>query len=241
MTAHRLGAMCIAACSALCALQPRLAHAQPPAPCSLAKFAFLGERVQHEVASGGSLYYRTNVRAGRSYAVFVWAPEQSADLNLDLFSDRTCTTPTVETTLLEFEPSVSSASLFRVGAQASIVSAVSGELFIRVRHTSPLAPILVNTLVIESTLFSPWWFTGGTNQAFIEIRNNMANPSSRAQVTLYRSNGTVCGTTEREHSRQRECGDRGQHDRRLRGGGLGFGADRLLWHARRYGREHYDD
>ena len=167
-----------------------------PPLCSLAKFAFLGERVQHEVASGGTLYYKTNVRAGRSYALFVWAPEQSADLSLDLFSERTCTTPAAEATTLEFEPSVSGAVLFRVGTQASIVPTVSGELFIRVRHTSPLAPLIVNTLVIESTLFSPWWFTGGTNQAFIEIRNNMANPSSRAEVTLYRSNGTVCGTTD---------------------------------------------
>ena len=34
----------------------------------------------------------------------------------------------------------------------------------------------VNILMMETTLFSPWWFTGGTNQAFVEIGNttNMA-------------------------------------------------------------------
>ena len=199
MTAHRLGAMCLAACSALCTLQPSPAHAQPQPPpaCSLAKFAFLGERVQHEVASGGTLYYKTNVRAGRSYALFVWAPEQSADLSLDLFSERTCSTPAVEAAPLPFEPSVTGAAPFRVGTQTSIVPAVSGELFIRVRHTSPLAPLIVNTLVIETTLFSPWWFTGGTNQAFIEIRNNMADPRQRASddVSIQRR---VCGTTSCE-------------------------------------------
>jgi hypothetical protein len=49
-------------------------------------------------------------------------------------------------------------------------------------------------LFIETTLFSPWWFTGGTNQAYVEVRNNM-NAATTAALTFYRSNGTVCGTT----------------------------------------------
>ena len=53
----------------------------------------------------------------------------------------------------------------------------------------------VHVLVIETTLFSPWWFTGGTNQAYVEVRNNMTG-STTARLTLYRANGTVCGTSD---------------------------------------------
>ena len=131
------------------------------------------------------------MRAGRSYALFAWAPDRqgSAFLSLDLFTD-SCTTPVEAVTIVPFEPSVS------VGTQASFLSVLSGPLYIRVRNTSPAPNLIVNTLVIETTLFSPWWFTGGTNQAFIEVRSNMGDWFTLAQVTLYRSNGTVCGTTD---------------------------------------------
>ena len=52
----------------------------------------------------------------------------------------------------------------------------------------------VHTLFIETTLFSPWWFVGGTNNAFAEVRNNM-NSSTTAFITFYSSTGAVCGTT----------------------------------------------
>ena len=50
-------------------------------------------------------------------------------------------------------------------------------------------------MIVETTLFSPWWFSGGTNQAFVEVKNNMLGPTN-ALVTLYRSDGTVCGTAD---------------------------------------------
>jgi hypothetical protein len=49
-------------------------------------------------------------------------------------------------------------------------------------------------MVFETTIFSPWWFAGGTNQAYGEVRNNSGDTVA-ATLTAFRPNGTVCGTT----------------------------------------------
>ena len=195
MKASRLAVMCIAACSGLCTLHPTIARAQvppPPVTCTFPRVAFLGERAQGGVAAGGALYYRTNVSVGRSYAVFAWAPDWAGGLSLalELFTDP-CATPVPEVVYVTpFEPALTE------GVHATFLSNRYGPIYIRVRHTHPTTlGVSVSMLVIETTLFSPWWFTGGTNQAFIEVRNNM-DSGTAAQVTLYRANGTVCGTTD---------------------------------------------
>ena len=75
----------------------------------------------------------------------------------------------------------------------SIIPTEDGTLYISVTNWVA-STYLAHVLAIETTLFSPWWFTGGTNQAFIEVRNNMSAETT-VRVTLYRSDGSVCGAT----------------------------------------------
>ena len=79
------------------------------------------------------------------------------------------------------------------GDHDSLISAVDGPLYIRVTNLEARSYV-AHLLAVETTLFSPWWFTGGTNQAFVEIRNTM-NAATTARVTLNQSDGTACGAT----------------------------------------------
>lgn len=198
MRAHRVVLMLLT-CTALMA--PAVAQAQPVNPCTLADFGLLGEASQFgAVASGDSVYLKTRLKAGRSYVAIAWAPigggplgEDSADLSIDYFTDDTCTTAATVVSILPAasEPSVNVPG--HAGALVSIIPAASGPVYIRIHNNAPTQTLL-KTMVFETTLFSPWWFTGGTNQAFIEMRNN-SGTAVTAEVTLFRSTGTVCGTT----------------------------------------------
>jgi len=197
MKGPRLGVTIFMTALALCGVGTSVARAQSPA-CTLADYVLLGERVRYDVTgSGGAIYLKTAVTAGRSYNVLAWGPfgggingEDDIDLTLDLFSDNTCATPAtvVSTTLFEPSPVVPG----HAGAQVSIIPATTGPLYIRARNNGTDAQVQV--VIVETTMFSPWWFTGGTNQAYIEVTNNMSTATS-AVVTVRRANGSVCGTT----------------------------------------------
>ncbi len=183
-------------CATLCLTTPSTAQAQNNT-CPNADYIFLGEAAQYFTNALTSLYFKTRVTAGRSYAVIAWAPFQSvgeggASLTIDIYDSNTCTTVPLGVNLDDNEPFV-----FGIEGHTSdhdnIIPATNGIVYIKVSNTVA-AGYSVHVLVIETTLFSPWWFVGGTNQAFIEIRNNMSM-SATAEVTMYQSNGVPCGST----------------------------------------------
>ena len=201
MRAHRVVLMLVAVCTVLCVLTPAVAQAQPVNPCTLADFGLLGEASTFNgVASGDSVYLKARLRAGRSYVAIAWAPigggplgEDDADLSIDYFTDNTCTTAATTVSVLAATAEPSVAVPGHTGAQVSIIPTTSGPVYIRIHNNAPTQTLL-KTMVFETTIFSPWWFAGGTNQAYAEVRNN-SGESVAATLTAFRSNGTVCGTT----------------------------------------------
>jgi hypothetical protein len=196
MKGRRIPVTLIAACATVCLLMPSVAHATNNT-CANADFLFLGERAQYSIASTGSLFFKTRVTAKRSYAVLAWGPfqdvsEGGVDLTVTLYSDNSCTTQADGADATDFEPLVSGI-IGHTSDQDSLIPPADGVVYIQVANNVG-GPYLIHVLIIETTLFSPWWFTGGTNQAYVEVRNNM-NEGTTAQVTLYRPNGTVCGTS----------------------------------------------
>ena len=114
-----------------------------------------------------SLYFKTRVTAGRSYAVIAWAPFQSvgeggASLTVDIYDSNTCTTAPQGVNLDDNEPFV-----FGIEGHTSdhdnIIPATNGIVYIKVSN-AVAAGYSVHVLVIETTLFSPWWFVGGTTR-----------------------------------------------------------------------------
>jgi hypothetical protein len=75
----------------------------------------------------------------------------------------------------------------------SLIPPADGVVYIQVANNIG-APYAMHVMIIETTIFSPWWFAGGTNQAFVEIRNNMSDTTD-AKLTAYGPTGAVCGTT----------------------------------------------
>jgi hypothetical protein len=201
MRANRVVLTLLAMCTTLCVLTPAVAQAQPVNPCTLADFGLPGEASQfNPVASGDSVYLKTRLKAGRSYVGLAWAPigggplgEDSADLSIDYFTDDTCTTAAATVAVLPAtaEPSLIVAG--HAGAQVSIIPTTTGTFYIRIHNNAPTQTLL-KTMIFETTIFSPWWFTGGTNQAYVEVRNNSSHTVA-AQLTAFRPDGTVCGTS----------------------------------------------
>jgi hypothetical protein len=187
----------LTAASAVCILNPSVALAANTT-CANADFLFLGERAQYTIASTGSLFFKARVTANRSYAVLAWGPfqdvsEGGVDLNVTLYSDSTCTSGAPGVDATDFEPLVSMpGGAGHVADQDNLIPPADGVVYIQVANNVG-ASYLAHVLIIETTLFSPWWYTGGTNVAFVEIRNNMNEPTT-AQLTLFGSNGLACGT-----------------------------------------------
>ncbi len=184
------------AVAAVCILNPSVAQAANTT-CANADFLFLNERAQYTIGASGSLFYKAYLTAGRSYAVMAWGPFQDAgeggvSLSVDLFSDNTCTAGADGTDASDNEP-----FLFGIIGHSAdhdnIIPTSSGPIYIRIGNSIASA-YTIHVVIVETTLFSPWWFTGGTNQAYVEVRNNMIS-STTAELTVYRSNGVVCGTS----------------------------------------------
>ena len=194
MDGRRLVVMFLAAVAAVGVFNPRAAQAANTT-CPNADFLFLGERASYTIASTGSLFFKARVTANRSYAVLAWAPlqdvsEGGVDLTVTLYGDSNCTTPAQGVDATDFEPLVSVPG--HASDHDSLIPPADGVVYIQVANNIG-APYVIHVLIIETTIFSPWWFAGGTNQAFVEVRNNM-NEATTATLTAFGSTGAVCGT-----------------------------------------------
>jgi len=186
----------IATCATICILMPSVAHAANTT-CANADFLFINERAQYGIDASSNLYFKANVVAGRSYAVMAWGPFQDAgeggvSLGVDLFSDNTCTGTAGGMNATDYEP-----FLFGIIGHSAdhdnIIPTATGPIYIRVNNSIASA-YTIHVVIVETTIFSPWWFTGGTNQAYVEVRNNMNSPTT-VELTAYQANGAVCGTS----------------------------------------------
>ena len=198
MTGRRFHVMFLAAFAAAGVFRPSVAEAANNS-CANADFLFLGERAQYTIASTGSLFFKARVTANRSYSVLAWAPfqdvgEGGVNLSVTLYSDNTCMALAAGVDATDYEPLVSLPQVHgHVADSDSLIPPADGVVYIQVANNIG-APYAMHVLIIETTLFSPWWFTGGTNQAFVEVRNNM-DDTTDAKLTAYGATGVVCGTT----------------------------------------------
>jgi hypothetical protein len=161
----------------------------------------IGETASDTVPASGSVYYKIGIQFNRSYAVMAWQPfedagEGGSDTNVTVYlGSGTCT-------VVQFQPNVAidnDPDMAWPGARGHAVSFISSPLdinstkILRVENRIASA-YAIRLLVVDTTLNSPWWFTVGTNNAFVEIRNNA--PVSRTMtLTAFLNTGVACGTT----------------------------------------------
>jgi hypothetical protein len=186
----------VAACGTVCIMTPSEVLAANTT-CVNADFVALGQAATgYGIAASGALFFKARLQAGRSYAVSAWAPfqdagEGGASLDVAIYTDSGCANFASGQNTTDFEPAFDTDA--HNGDTDSIIPTTTGTFYLRLDNLNASA-YTINLIVVETTLFSPWWFTSGSNQAFVELRNNMANATS-ADLTFYRADGAVCGTS----------------------------------------------
>jgi len=165
--------------------------------CANAEPLIIGSQASDTLPASGSIHFKTALTAGRSYIFWVYPPYEDASegttgVSLALFTSTSCITAATGTSTTEREPlgNITGADV----DQISVKPSTTGTYVIRISNDTANAYTVAVTAV-ETSIFSPWWFVGGFNQAFVTLRNNMAQ-STTATLTLYHNNGSVCGTED---------------------------------------------
>lgn len=160
---------------------------------------FLGQAHLQSMSATTNYWYKANLVAGRSYAVYAWGPwadPSVSDLSLDLtLFEANGATAAATTYSSDIEPKVESNSAGgNNGEQRRIIPTKSEAYRIRVENNSSGAQS-VYVMVVETTLFSPWYYvdSGAGYEAYVEMRNNTTS-SLTAVVTAFDAEGTVVGT-----------------------------------------------
>jgi hypothetical protein len=196
MKGRRVLVTFIAACATVCIMTPSVAQAANTT-CPNANFIALGQHSGfYTIGASGALFFKARLQAGRSYSLSAWAPFQDAgqstvSLDINVYTDSACSVLAAGGSATDFEPAFDVDS--HGGDTDTIIPTVSGTFYIRVDNTVATAYGMY-LLVMETTLYSPWWFTGGTNQAYVELRNNMSQTTT-GTLTFYSATGVVCGTS----------------------------------------------
>jgi len=165
--------------------------------CANREAMLVGSTENQSIAASSAAFFATRLTATRSYVVLAWTPFQDAseaagNVALSLFSDTTCTTAVAVTDVETREPFFNLASA-DIDAFA-VIPATTGEFVLRVANNNATSAISHRIIIFESSIYSPWWFTGGNNQAFITL-SNRSNIATSVTIHMNGPTGALCGTT----------------------------------------------
>ena len=157
---------------------------------------FLGQAFWQTIPPGNS-WYKANLTAGRSYCVYTWSPwadPSVSALALDMAvyqSDGVTAATDVYTS--DIEPRVEGPG-GNNGEQRRIIPSVNDSYRITVINNAA-ANHTVYVMVVETTLFAPWFFVSPAAgyDGYIEIRNNTINTLTTV-VTAFDPAGGVFGS-----------------------------------------------
>jgi hypothetical protein len=163
--------------------------------CANRQLLLSGTSASVSIPASSSLFYGVPVVAGRSYAVLAWQPFNDASIvvgptDIAVFSNGTCSTSVTLTDVEDHEPYIASITGTVDLEAQSFIAAGSGEYVVQVSNAAASA-ITHRVVIFETTIYSPWWYTGGSNQAFITLSNH-SNFGQSVTVTMNGSTGTQC-------------------------------------------------
>ena len=178
--------------TAMC-LTPVVARAQTS--LASAHPGVLGQGMFRTIASGSQLYLRYTLTANRSYYAVCWSQfgtDQVGDCNVE-WRNAVDVSVGVSTEVEPFN------TVFSVvaGDAESLLPTTSASFYVRVSNVSP-ADTTINIMVVENTLFTPWWFVSPSAgyDSYVEMRNN-TEQTITATVRVYDLSGALIGTAPR--------------------------------------------
>lgn len=159
---------------------------------------FLGQAHYQSMSATTDYWYKVNLVAGRSYAVYTWGPwadPSVSDLSLDLdLYQADGTTAAATAYVSDIEPRVEAAE-GNNAEQRRIIPTQNDCYRIQVQNNS-IGAQTVYIMVVETTLFLPWYYVNADYgyDTYIRMRNNTTS-SLTALVTAYTAGGAVAGST----------------------------------------------
>jgi len=138
-------------------------------------------------------WFLLEFRAGRSYCVETGNNnDERPEVSIAIYANAEGTdAPAASSSMTAGEP------LATLLARACFIASASGPHAVKV--TAPLAAPYVSSLflrVVETTVWSSWFFQGGDYNSFVLLRNTTNIPVSFT-VTWRTADGTVAGTSRR--------------------------------------------
>jgi hypothetical protein len=179
------------AVAAAACLLPAFASAQATLPTAFP--GVLGQGRQVDLGALGTNYIRYTVTANRSYFAVCFTHYITVQVNIcdiDWRNDADA----VAGVPVAVEPFQAPFTAY-AGASSAYLPAASGNAYLRVHNVSG-DPIVFDVQVIETTLFSPWWYVlpSAAYDSWIQIRNN-TEQDLPVTVVAYDHAGAVAGTT----------------------------------------------
>lgn len=167
-----------------------------PTTCADREAMLVGSTENWSIGAAASAYFATRLFAGRSYAFLVWTPFEDAgegggSVSLTVYSDTTCATTVATSDIETREPwgNIASADVDARG----FIPATTGEYVLRITN-SEARSVSHRIVLVETTIYSPWWYVGSPNQSFITIANTLSTHTITPTVTIRGTNGTTCAT-----------------------------------------------
>ena len=160
---------------------------------------FLGQAFWQGIPAATGYWYKANLTAGRSYCVYAWEPYADPSVSapsVDMAVYRSDgVTPASDVYSTDIEPKVENTGPGgNNGEQRRIIPSVNDSYRIRVGNNAA-AVHTVYVMVVETTLFAPWFFVSPDSgyDGYIEMRNNTSNTLT-AVVTAFDPAGGVFGS-----------------------------------------------
>jgi hypothetical protein len=155
--------------------------------------AVIGEERSDFLDADGTVnslgHFKYTLAAQRSYRIFCWQPNVEGGGACEAFI--LDSVGTFVSTDSQTEPVIAGNGLRK---SAYFRPATSGTYYGLIDNDGPAAT--TQMVLIETTLFSPWYFVSPSSgyDGFIEIRNN-TTASQTVTVYVYRDTGTLAGST----------------------------------------------
>jgi hypothetical protein len=150
--------------------------------------AHLGELVIDNSAASNVQYYKVDLTAGRSYAAYCWVPSVDGGSTCQVdWRNGSDVTPAGSLGAVDSEP-------YTPGMDVDTFIPTASSLH-WVRVNTGTASQAFHLMIVETTLFSPWYFRSAPSgyEGFIEVKNT-TNVAVSVTITAHSNTGTVAGT-----------------------------------------------
>jgi hypothetical protein len=155
--------------------------------------AALGQVKSVSAAASTSYYFNYYLQPNRSYAAICWHETATAAAGSAVFIQCTASIRDASDAMVGSGGGFFAEPIAAGGSWQTYTATTNLNYF--VRATNSITPGTLRVAMVETTLFSPWYFVNSVSgyEAFVEMKNTTAGAVT-VKVTALAANGTQAGT-----------------------------------------------